>query len=262
MTIEAAFRSARKICKWANSEIQNFGIAQAAFGANKPYEIISENHVTSGVITGVSFKAKLIANIGEELEIAAYRVVTDLRNVLDQAVFAAANVIGTSNPKYASFPFALSEHDFKRRLASVNGTFRGIPVSLHPKLTSFRPFMVQDDGSDGNKILCALNDMANPNKHQVALETRLVPHGIRFKTLKNMNAFSDIKRISDTEYNILRAYITGRNPQIDFNTEANIFIKEAGPFTNKPAFAVFKELHALVEGILTEIEEETLKLTS
>lgn len=262
MTIEEAFISARKICKWANSEIQNFGTAQAAFGANKPYEIITEHHESSGVITGVSFKAKLVTNISEELELAAYRVVTDLRNVLDQAVFAASTVIGTLKPKYANFPFALKELDFKRRLASAEGPYRGIPVNLHPKLTSFRPFMVQDDGSEGNKVLCFINDMANPNKHQITLETRVLPSGIRIKNHRDMNLSLDVEQISDTEFNVLRGYITGPNPQIDFDVEANLFIKQAGPFANKPAFAIFEELHALVEGILTEIEDETLKLTS
>ncbi|HCF25246.1 MAG TPA: hypothetical protein DER67_06945 [Novosphingobium sp.] len=131
---------------------------------------------------------------------------------------------------------------------------------MHPKLLSFAPFLTKEDGTDGDKLLCLLNNMANSNKHQVTLRTVILPNGIGISKLRGFDYFAEFKQISDFEFEILRAFPTAREGEIGLNLYVEIRALNSSPLTQKPASILFQEFHSMVEGLVFEIEQETAKL--
>lgn len=260
---DASFESSKRLCTWALQEIENFDSAEVAFMGNDPYQIVSEPAYSAIGLppAPVSFKVVDIKEPGEEFERTAYRIILDLRNALDQAVSAASEMIGSGSPSHTNFPFAMTEKDFNRRLAASKGVYRGIPTKLHPLLQSFRPFLTNEDGTNGERLLCFLNDIANINKHKVTLETLFSPKGVGIINCHGFNLVLNCQRISDTEFSILKATPFAPDAQITIEVTAEFRISHWSPFTDQPAGKLFKKLHALVESIVLKIEEEALKIT-
>ena len=162
MTVEENFSHPLKTARWAKRQIDKFEAAERAFLKKHPGKEFSYvEFATTEVVHGVEF----VIRPTDALEEMAYRAVGDLRNALDQAVYAASKSLGVDHPKRANFPVGDSEKHFNRQLEALGGPCRDIPLSLHSKLKSFEPYFPEDGESKGNRLLRALAEMANPNKH-------------------------------------------------------------------------------------------------
>jgi hypothetical protein len=253
------FSSPKRLCRWAYEEICNFERAEEAFFDKNAYDIVPILDGPPVMTPILIYRLRTKKRASDEIERSAYRVVGDLRNALDQAVSSAVEATGASRGKYTNFPFAVTEVDFNRRLASLKGAFRDIPADLHPLLHSFEPFVLKENGSHGNELLCFLNEIANPNKHQLTLEVGINLGTFTIWTETQMRIELLLRRISDTEFDLFRGVPEGPDPQVHFGATPAFFIKHGSAHAKKGAANVLSELHKLTESIVLKIEKAAME---
>lgn len=83
----------------------------------------------------------------------------ELRKALDQACYAVAKAAGKSGKKCA-FPFGETEQELAGRLTGIS---REIPKEIFAAILEFQPRL------DGDKLLWAVNAVANHSKHRVTI---------------------------------------------------------------------------------------------
>lgn len=254
MNVEDHFSHPQKTCRWAEKEVAKFERIERLFFEENPPEEWTYFEVISGQqVHGVEFKSRP----PESLEQAAYRVVGDLRNALDQAVYAGARALGVEKPKWTNFPIAETEMEFGRRLTAPKGQYRDIPAQLHDKLISFEPFWPDSEQGKGNRLLRALAEMSNPNKHHLPLGIECQT-GMRFYGGRGLLAFG-------TKWDWKgRTELYRTNPriphEINMQLEPRIAFGEIAGMAGKPVTRTFREMLPMVQTIIVELEAETRNL--
>ena len=97
----------------------------------------------------------------------ASNVVKNLRDALDQAVYAASWKLTGKSSKHTHFPFGSDPEDFKKAIALNRCS--DIPTKLYPILSSFEPYPTGNTYPGGDNALRLLGRISGPNKHQIAL---------------------------------------------------------------------------------------------
>jgi hypothetical protein len=254
---EDPFNGPKSLCRWAGEEIDHFETVEKAFFDEDPGSKTENlNYATGEVIHKLVFTTPLPDNLRR----SAYRIVNDLRNALDQAMYSASKELGGLRLKYVAFPFGEDGRDFRKQIARTDrrAPYQDIPSKLHPLLKSFRPYHSVDGGEDGNDVLRSLARIANPNKH-------IVPLGIctsasaRFYGARGVLISIGNRQSAENEIELYRS-VFGKPLEIDYRPEPHIGLENAGPLTGQPALATFREMLTIVNGIVFGLEAEVARL--
>lgn len=97
-------------------------------------------------------------------------IVTDLRNILDQATYAATLFLTGKESRCAHFPFGDSPDDLENSLSRRKaGRCKQIPPELYDTFRLIQPYPAGDTYTGGNDILKLLSRISGPNKHRITL---------------------------------------------------------------------------------------------
>ena len=241
---------------WAKDEIKNFDAAAADFLQSNSNELVA--HPT-GVGGSFLIVAKQIHAPSDDMRRAAYRIVSDLRNALDQATHQASIKLGTNKPEKTNFPIGDTEIYVVRQLAATAGPWCGIPIQLHPKLLSFKPHF---ENGRGDLILRVLGQLANSNKHKIPLRTMTNLASVQINTAIGVDFwFGKTGRIiSDDEIEILNIIPTSYNYKVEIDVKFRIIISENELIVDRSAGEIFKEMASRVELIISELDAEVSSL--
>ncbi|MFL4510854.1 hypothetical protein ACJ6WJ_02800 [Stenotrophomonas maltophilia] len=129
----------------------------------------AEQHANSGAFSLITEtdpgngKRKTVLRRTKRTPIVVGATVNDafeeLRKALDQACYAVAKAAGRSGKKCA-FPFGETEQELAGRLTGIS---REIPKEIFAAILEFQPRL------DGDKLLWAVNAVANHSKHRVTI---------------------------------------------------------------------------------------------
>lgn len=255
MSVDAHFSHPLKTSRWAEKQINKFEGAERAFFETHPgREFSYVEFATKQWVHCIEFTDRPT----EELEEQAYRAVGDLRNALDQAMYAACKSLGVEDPKRANFPVGDTKIHFERQLASRSGPYRDIPIRLHPKLASYEPFPPENEDAEGNPLLRALAEMANPNKHHLPLgievQTGMRCYGVQGGII-SLGTKWDWKGRTE-----LYRRIPGMPYKIDMQLEPRIAFGQVAGMAGKPVTRSLREMLSMVQGIIAGLKAEADRL--
>lgn len=258
-----AFEDALRTVSWAKDQIAEFKKAVTAYLASDPTELRS---IPTGNGANFTVILKQTKSISDDMRRSAYRIVSDLRNALDQATFAACGEVGTKFPHKCNFPVGENLTDLKKRLSNPKGSYRGIPAELHPKICSFKPYWGAENDSDGegDTILRTLTDLANPNKHRVPMRTGIDTAGLGILTAQGVGiSYSSLNRtISNTEVKILDVTVHRPDYRLEINVGIRIILSNAPTVAHLEAVSIFDSMAERVEEIIAGLQSEVLRLKS
>lgn len=250
------FTGPKALCRWAREEICTLKIAVHKFIKENPGTEFTELNDLTGVTT---YGRKIPQQVTDDIARAAYRAVNELRNALDQAVFAASCILTDGDVKKAAFPFADTRKQVANSLAGGKAVnYREIPRKLHPKLISYKPWFADDNGNDGNDILRSLGVIANPNKHILPITVELAPSHKVFGFQGNIIWLGNENR-GNGEVELFK-YFPGIPFKCDTIFDIEISFADAARLTGKPILSALDELVDMVNGIVRGIEAETVIL--
>jgi len=245
------FEGPLEVLRWGRDEIEKFcASAQAFIDAYQP-ELYSELDPATGEIASGYLVREEPPN---ELRRLGYYVVTNLRNALDQAMHAASLRLGTKHPKKTNFPVAESPDALERQLER-SPTYKGIPAELHPAIKCFHPYWEAPEHPDGDTILRALLEVANPNKHRRPVKVWLGPHGVGIRTMTGVKSFQ-VKRVDENKVELFRT-VVGQPFQFDADIEITIAFEDFRWIAGKSAGVVFNLMADRVESIISALRDET-----
>lgn len=255
MDVDAHFSHPLKTCRWAEKQIDQFESTERIFLKENPGKEFSYvEFATTQWVHCIEFATRP----SEELEEQAYRAVGDLRNALDQAVYAACKSLGVKDPKRANFPIGDSKKQFERQMASRAGPYRDIPVELHHGLAGYEPYYPESKDSEGNRLLRALADMANPNKHNL-------PLGIEVQTgMRLYGASGGIVSIGTTWDWKGRTELYRRIPgipyEVNMQLEPRIAFGQVAGMAGEPVTRTLREMLPMTNGIILGLKAQTERL--
>lgn len=255
MDLDPHFSHPLKTCRWAEKQIDQFESTERIFFDENPgKEFAYVEFATTQWVHGIEFAVRPSENLEEQ----AYRAVGDLRNALDQAVYAACKSLGVNNPKRANFPIGDSKTHFERQLASHGGPYRDIPGELHKELARFEPYYPESKDSGGNRLLRALAEMANPNKHQI-------PLGIEAQTGMRLYGMSGGLISVGTRWDWKgRTELYRRIPEvpyeIDMKLEPRIAFGQVAGMAGEPVTRTLRDMLHMAHDIILSLKAETERL--
>lgn len=250
------FTGPKTLCRWAREEVRILKVAIHRFiKENLGTEFEEFNYLTNVTTYG----CKIPEQATDEIARAAYRTVNELRNALDQAVFAASCILTDSDVKKAAFPFADTRKEVTGSLTSGKAVnYKEIPRKLHSKLISFNPWFADDEGHNGNDILRSLGVIANPNKHILPITVELAPSHKVFGFQGNIIWLGNHNR-GNGEIELFK-YLPGIPFKRQTQFDIEIVFTDAARLTGKPILSALNELVAMTDRIVLEIEAETVLL--
>jgi hypothetical protein len=160
MTIDP-FTSPKQLLARARNQINEAITEIKTFLNSKPYSCIVALDADTGHDV---YKIQWTGIIPTTVQPIIKDVTSNIRDALDHAVYASAVFIRSGAPTYTGFPFARDAAGVQGELAGPR--LRDNPPEIRPLLASFEPH------ESGNKLLCGLNRIRNPNTHRF-----LVPVG-------------------------------------------------------------------------------------
>jgi hypothetical protein len=258
----APFESPKMLIDEAKASIADFKVACDLFVQDHTYNIINEvdRNTREQVI-----KLRFLRKMPPRLRITASHIVNDLRHSLDQAVCDGAVLLGRKHARGVHFPFAKSaaefENEAKNRLKDV-----------HSDLVAFVKGFKAHYGGDG--LLYAVGSLAGPNKHQRILQISADNTGAKVRMTGNWSftvsgpaapGLSDLS-LGLNKWNDLRNELEfiRASPHVAGNIDARPALQVVlgtgeAPFSG-PAASVLHAFAGKVEGIVSAIEAETIRL--
>ena len=158
------FESAKSLVEGFQENLDAFNAAISDFFQKEPCVPAIEYNQDR---TEELHKIVLTAQPPQSMRRLVNRSFGDIRNALDQALFAASYIILGKRPKNIHFPFGESPTDFD---AVFNfKRYKSIPRELIPILKTFEPYPAGEGYTGGNSVLKALNVLVQPAKHEIML---------------------------------------------------------------------------------------------
>lgn len=143
------FHSPKRSIARGEHHVEDFARQLDVFLSTEPYSIVVEQEPDTGDYVQ---KVKSDKPFPDDLEQIAADAITNLRNALDQMMFAIGG-------KGSYFPGGgNSPTDFEN---AIRGRCKKIPVEIVKVIRGFKPYRGGDDH------LWALNELANTNKHGI-----------------------------------------------------------------------------------------------
>lgn len=119
----------------------------------------------------------------------------------------------------------------------------------------FGPYWETPDDPDGDTILRALLEVANPNKHRNPVKVWLGPHGVGIRTMQGVKSFR-VKRVDENKVELFRTGI-GQPFQFDADIEITIAFDGGRWIYGRAAGVVFNIMADKVEAIIHRLRDET-----
>ena len=250
-----SFDYPRSVHRWAGEEVNKFKDAAKAFvDSCKPKGFKQLDLATGEMIQGCVLEERA----PDELLKIAYHIINDLRNALDQAVHAASLTLGTRYPDKTNFPVVEDASGLLRRL-QTSPVCKGVPPELYPVIMSFQPYWQEREGDDGDTIIRALMEAANPNKHRIPIRVGLDISTIAIRTMVGVTL--QVRKITEHKVEIFRVR-PGEVPNVDMDIQATVTFDEGRWLKGKMASVVFKLMHDRAGHIIDRLEAETLRILS
>jgi hypothetical protein len=248
------FESPKLLLDGAKESIHEFEVACGAFIQSEPYRIVEEIDPQTG---GKLVKLRFEGGFPSKMRLAAYHVVNDLRNALDQALCDGAQTLGLADVSHVHFPMGKDRDDFDRE---IRRRTKGIDGALIAYVTQL------DVHAGGNSELWALGRMAGPNKHRRVLAISRGASGMsilsdaRGMAIRGSVTFGREWNSARNELTIMRlgAGAAVTNMQLAISPEVVLGAVEV--FGDQPATGAFYKLAGMVEGIILGIEAETARI--
>lgn len=248
---DSPFDSARLLLDGAREDIEKFESLEAVY-ANDPE--------TAGLVremdpkTGDKLvKLKVLKQPPRDLRRLSHHIVSDLRHALDQATFAASEIILGSEPDSVYFPFAMNPKDLAHRL-------KKIPPELHAFLAAQEPYPRGNGYPGGNNLLRLLGTLAGPNKHEVALNVGIHTTAVEMTDVRGELFAAPWPRFDRTknELVLFRIFPGGR---VDYElfVPLHIAFRQSKGGDDVPIHALFRAWLEKVEAIIDGLESEAAK---
>jgi hypothetical protein len=254
-SIDEAFESPRLLLSSAREQLDRLNPVAQSFFASTPYRFAVDRD--SDPAQSVHY-VEIIRPPPPELRLLTYRVVNDLRNALDQAVYAASAALGRTKLDHVVFPFRQNPRDLDHALSK--GQCRDVPVELHDLIRSFEPYPRGNGYPGGDNNLRAFGNVSNPNKHSVALRvginaTELIIHSL------GGGAYSIPVNPWNSSKNKMTLFVApkGSNPQCDIDVPLFIAFDKS-ILDGVPTIPFFAEILTKVASIIERLEAETRKI--
>lgn len=166
-TIEEAFEGTNILLEGAQEDFERLKLLCDDFMLkDPPYRLVFNKEMDP---KKVIVYVEILRKPAREIRRTTYRIINDLRNSLDQAVYAASVALGQTRTDNTHFPFRESPAQLEYALTGPNGRTRDVPVALHDFFRSLQPYPRGNGYPGGDDALCDLNRIANPNKHICAV---------------------------------------------------------------------------------------------
>lgn len=249
--MKPTFESAKLLLNRAKTHRAEFETISRNFNEQRPYKMFRDYDLKAGTVL---FKAK-IHSFPIELSAITFDILNCLRSSLDHCVFDSSVILGgRPKPEYTKFPFgktkAAALQDLPRKRAEV-------PEIIRPYLMSFKPYQ------RGNKALWSLNKLRNDKIHRTLSVMAIANQSVGFGSghigtlhIDHMKPFWDSGKMELTY--MTASYV--ENVNIDIHIDVFVTFGNETPFAGEPAIGIFDKLIAIVEGVLSGIETETMRL--
>jgi hypothetical protein len=192
-------------------------------------------------------KIKLVKPMPIALQGIAADAVNNLRNALDQAIYAI------TPRKNAFFPIAPDAPHFEN---AVKGRCKHLPQEIIDLLRGFKPY------KGGNSLLWALNELSNTNKHAIIRPVAIASGGIEYWNMVVNDGASVMPPVWDrakNEMELIRLRPGGKF-DANFHFISHIAISDVEFVDGQPADAVLNEFVRIVEGVVMAIEAEARRI--
>ncbi len=156
------FESALELLSWAKADADKLDKLIDAYFAGKPDQPFTRTNPRTRIKT---YGAKLVRPLPSETRRHVSDCVSHLRHSLDQALYAAAKVIGKEPDGDLYFPWAESPADLEGRLRHSR-----MPAELHDTIRKIAPYPAGDGYTVGDTMFRELARIAGPNKHRFAIK--------------------------------------------------------------------------------------------
>jgi hypothetical protein len=155
----------------AKRQVADLDTQIKAFAKEKPW-----SHVVEKDPTGATdiHKVKFTARLSDDLPHIVFEAANNLRAVLDQLGFAAANLAGNKDPKSCKFPVGPTK---EAMLNNSKGGCKDLPAEIRTLFEGFNPY------KGGNNTIWALNELANGPKHKLLSPIAIGGSGMFVKSL-------------------------------------------------------------------------------
>ena len=251
------FDSSRRKLARGKEHIRDLEREVGLFLQLNPYKRVFElNAERPGEFT---CKIRLIQSLPSSLEMITGDAVTNLRAVLDHAMFAISRASGVNDPHNAYFPFSHSAETFEN---NMRGRCKDVPQEIYPFLRSLQPY------PGGNTVLCILNDLCNADKHRILtpIGTGALRQGFSIRCNAIDRYFrAPIHHAWDrAKQEMVLFSVGGWQPgdELDYEFDFHLFValNEVQTVDGQPAVPVLNKLASEVERILSALEAEASRL--
>lgn len=253
------FESPKSRIDWAKTSINELEPMCTAFVQRCTYEEIRSTDPKTGEHI---VKLRFHQQIPPTMQGLAVHALDDLRHALDQAVVAAAILLGRTHGRGVYFPFGKTAKNLDDETAIK---CKGVDPELVKFIRGFNAYYRAND------LLYALGSLSGPNKHQKNLRVSFDSAGVKINASGKPWALSTIGAtgpsvIGGNRWNALRnelelkRFAKGTTGDIDASPVLQIVIGTGEPPLSGPAATVFREFARIVERIILDIEAETKRI--
>ena len=244
-SFEDPFESPRLVLANARTHLRTFEHGIHAFLDEQPWSGFVDNDRQSGETL---LKFRFTGKIPRSLSVVAFDVATNLRSVLDQAVYAAAVVVNGGDPKGTRFPFSDTVNGLDAEIRRI----KRAPPEILDLIRGFQPYPA------GNPVLWSLNKLRNRKNH-----VALIPIGARAGSVGFGNGY-----IHHAEFSICSEWDREKNeltvcriaPGAKMNLQISATFQIAIDGMVRPAVQILNRIASEVEGILLALEAEALRV--
>jgi hypothetical protein len=246
------FESPKLLVDSGKESLAEFETRCADFIKICTYEVVE--HVdpkTKEKVVKLRFKHR----IPGRLRTLVHHIVSDFRHALDQAVCDGAIQLGRTDGKGVYFPFGRDETDLA---AEINKKLRNVHPDLADYVRTLKPYVGE------NGLLCAICQIAGPNKHQRIARLSLNNPNVVIRG-DGLFATGPFK-ISVNQWNDLRNELEyarigpGGHLQIQLEVPIEIVLGTGEAPLTGPAATILRDFAGMVERIVLGIESETIRI--
>lgn len=247
------FDSPRLTLKRAKHHIDDFNTAVFNFRVGSPWkEIVDKDSKAGYEVHKVVFTREL----PEELPCILFDAANNLRAVLDQCGFAAAEAAGMPSRKAIKFPFAPTAAQFAN---AVKGSCKDLPPEIRALFEGYTAYEA------ANPNLWALNEVANTKKHFALIPLVLSEPRVHFladlppgSTIGiSVNPDGSFRGWNPDKRELTMVTVpAGTDPKIRGHLNFEIAIENIRAISLKPAVRVLYDMLGIVERILMDTEAE------
>lgn len=250
------FESPKDLIDESRDSIEQIhGFSNDFMMSNLPEEIKRINEESGRLLMGFKFSKEK----PKKVKVHASRILNDLRNALDQAVFIASRAINPNCGKQTYFPFCESPQDFYTLFVPRKGRCRDVPEQIRPFLLSLEPYPTSASHNGGDDLLRALSKVSGRNKHQFTIGVSYDPRMINLYNVDKQECRYIGEFYNSRELIILES---PKKPKNDIHIGCTFYLSfdEGSGLSGGPVSSILRDLAERVEKSVKNIEVETMRI--